>query len=280
VADDSLARGRELWGRGFHVAAGASVDTEAYDGYIGRWSRLFVASLLDAATVGPGDLVLDVASGTGEAAIAAAHRGARGVVGADVAMAMVTAAADRLVGEWFWPVVADGQCLPFGAGVFDAVVCQLGLMFFPEPHRGLDECRRVVRVGGRVAVSVVGTAERAPPWGVLADVLGHHRPEQTADLHVSFRLGDHDQLVRLLTGAGLDDVHVARHVQRRAFTSFDDYWAPIEISAGQLPQTYRSLPTATRDAVRNEVRERLGSATAGGGLDLDLEVLVGAGIRR
>jgi SAM-dependent methyltransferase len=256
------------------------VDAEAYDRYIGRWSRMFVAPLLDAAAVGPDDLVLDVATGTGEAAIAAADRRARGVVGADVAMGMLTAAARRLVGGRCWPVVADGQRLPFGPGVFDAVVCQLGLMFFADPERGLDECRRVVRVGGRVAVCVVGSADRAPPWGVLADVLGRHLPEQSADLHMSFRLGDQDQLARLLTGAGLDAVQVVHHVRRRTFTSFDDYWAPIESSAGQLPQSYRSLPAATRDVVKHQVRECFGPPTADGGLDLDVEVLIGAGVRR
>ena len=65
------------------------MDAEAYDRYIGQWSRMFVAPLLDAAAVGPDDLVLDLATGTGEAAIAAAQGRARGVVGADVAIEAV-----------------------------------------------------------------------------------------------------------------------------------------------------------------------------------------------
>jgi ubiquinone/menaquinone biosynthesis C-methylase UbiE len=57
--------------RGLHAAAGQEVSAEAYDRYLGRWSRLFVPSLLAAAEVRSGERVLDVATGTGEAALMA-----------------------------------------------------------------------------------------------------------------------------------------------------------------------------------------------------------------
>ena len=57
---------------GFHVAAGWAVDSAAYDQFTGQWSRLFVPSVLDAAGVDQGCRVLDVATGTGEAALAIA----------------------------------------------------------------------------------------------------------------------------------------------------------------------------------------------------------------
>jgi len=57
---------------GFHVAAGRPVDTAAYDQATGQWSRLFVPSVLDAAGVDQGWRVLDVSTGTGEAALAIA----------------------------------------------------------------------------------------------------------------------------------------------------------------------------------------------------------------
>ena len=57
--------------------------------------------------------------------------------------------------------VEDGQALPFPDGSFDAFLCNLGLMFFPDPVRGLIEFRRVLRRGGRVAVSVNTVVERS-----------------------------------------------------------------------------------------------------------------------
>jgi ubiquinone/menaquinone biosynthesis C-methylase UbiE len=79
---------------------------------------------------------------------------------------MLIGARQRLNDPSFCAVAADGQALPFDDASFDAVVCQLGLQFFPNPVRGLTEFRRVLRNGRRAAVCVVSTAERAPMWGV------------------------------------------------------------------------------------------------------------------
>src|SRR5262245_46335669 len=120
---------------GLHAAPGRPIDVTAYEQYIGRWSRLFVPALLAAAGVTPGRRVLDVATGTGEAARAAAavvtSEGL--VVAADVSQAMVQ--ATRSGADSFEVLASDGQALPFRDGTFDAVVCQLGLQFFPDPAR-------------------------------------------------------------------------------------------------------------------------------------------------
>jgi ubiquinone/menaquinone biosynthesis C-methylase UbiE len=163
----------------------------AYDRYIGRWSRLFVPAVLAAAEVAPGSRVLDVSTGTGEAALPALPITGRGglVVGLDIAPAMLIGARQRLSDPSFCAVAADGQALPFDDASFDAVVCQLGLQFFPNPARGLTEFRRVLRDGRRAAVCVVSTPERAPMWGVLAAALARYLPAQQGLLHFDVRLG-------------------------------------------------------------------------------------------
>jgi ubiquinone/menaquinone biosynthesis C-methylase UbiE len=70
------------------------------------------------------------------------------VIGADIAPAMLVGARDRLRDPLFRPVAADGQALPFMSSVFDAVLCQLGLQFFPDPARGLAEFYRVLALAG------------------------------------------------------------------------------------------------------------------------------------
>lgn len=99
------------FGAGFHVAPGRAVDISAYDRFIGRWSRPFVPSLLSAAEVTPGCRVLDVSTGTGEAALMALPIvGALGfVIGADISPAMLEGARARLNEPAFWPIAADGQ---------------------------------------------------------------------------------------------------------------------------------------------------------------------------
>src|SRR5215510_14636756 len=225
---------------GLHTAAGQRVDDSAYYQYIGRWSQLFVPAVLAAAEVRGGDRVLDVATGPGEAVLGAraASQPAGLVIGTDIAPAMLTAARARLGEEAFQPVATDGQALAFRDGSFDAVVCQLGLQFFPDPARGLTEFRRVLRAGRCAAVCVISTPDRAPMWGVLADTLSRHLPDQRDVLHLSFALADPDRLEHVLGIAGFRDVRVEREVREGTIASFAEYWAPIEAGTGQMPQAY------------------------------------------
>src|SRR5271168_4046857 len=93
---------------GLHVVAGKATDALAYDRWVGRWSRLFVPSLLAAAQVTPGCRMLDVATGTGEAAVMALPIvGSSGLlVGSDIATEMLEAAHNRLNTPLFRPVAA------------------------------------------------------------------------------------------------------------------------------------------------------------------------------
>jgi ubiquinone/menaquinone biosynthesis C-methylase UbiE len=258
---------------------GRHVDRSAYDRYVGVWSRLFVPAVLAVAEVAAADRILDVATGPGEAAsMALAQVGPAGlVVGADISLAMLDPAQTRFASTRFRPVVADGQALPFADGTFDAVLCQLGLMFFPDPAQGLHEFRRVLRPRRRAAVCVVSTRERAPMWGVLADILIRYLPDQREVLRLLFTLADAGHLERLLALAGFREIRVMRETREHSFASFDDYWAPIEEAAGSLPQAYRALPDASRQAVREEVQARLAACESGGRLVISAEMLIGAG---
>jgi ubiquinone/menaquinone biosynthesis C-methylase UbiE len=267
------------FGSGLHAAAGRPVDDSAYYQYIGRWSRLFVPAVLAAAEVAGGDRVLDVATGPGEAALAALTvvKPAGHVIGADISPAMLTAARARLGEEAFQPVATDGQALAFRDGSFDAVVCQLGLQFFPDPARGLAEFRRVLCAGGCTAVCVISTPDRAPMWGVLADTLSHYLPDQRDALHLGFALADTERLEHLFKIAGFRDVRVKRETRQGVIESFDDYWAPIEAGTGQIPQAYRALPESSRRAVREEVQTWLAEFESNGQLVMSAEMLIGTG---
>jgi ubiquinone/menaquinone biosynthesis C-methylase UbiE len=267
------------FGPGLHVASGRPVDTSAYDRYIGRWSRLFVPSVLAAAEITAGSAVLDVATGTGEAALMTVPIvGVSGfVIGADIAPAMLRAARDRLNQPSFGPVAANGQALPFKGGSFDAVICQLGLQFFPDPARGLAEFRRVLRPGCCAAVCVISTADRAPMWGILCDVLSRFLPEQRNVLELSFALADAKQLESLFAGAGFRDISIERETRPVAFDGIDDYWDPIEAGIGSQPQAYLSLPEADRRSAREEVSARLSQFGCDGKLQMSVEMLIGKG---
>jgi ubiquinone/menaquinone biosynthesis C-methylase UbiE len=267
------------FGPGLHAATNGRVDRLAYERYIGRWSRLFVPAVLGAAEVTSGHRMLDVATGPGEvASMALPAVGPSGlVVGTDLSLPMLDAANARCAGHRFWSVAADGQCLPFAARIFDSVVCQLGLMFFRDPARGLEEFRRVLRPGRRAAACVISSPERAPMWGALAATLSRYLPEHRDTLHLSFALSDAGHLERLFATGGFRQIRVTRETHDTPFESFEDYWAPVEEAVGSMPQAYRALPEADRRAVREEVRERLAEFECNGRLEMSVEMLIGAG---
>ena len=238
------------FGRGLHAAPGRAVSLSAYDRYLGRWSRLFVPAVLAAAEIAQGRRVLDVASGTGEAAVMAVPIvGDTGfVVGADISLEMVKSARVRLDEPLYWPVNADGQALPFKDGAFDAVVCQLGLQFFPKPAAGLMEFRLVVRDGGMVAVCVNSTSDRQPMWGNLADAVSPFIAQQQRDvLQMSWSLADPRRLQGLFSEAGFHAIRVEQIRREYTIDGFEDYWGPIEEGIGSnpagIPRTRRGRPS-------------------------------------
>ncbi len=264
---------------GLHVVAGKAVNASAYDRWVGRWSRLFVPSLLTAARVSLGSMVLDVSTGTGEAAsMALPIVGSSGlVIGADIAPEMVEAARIRLNVPSFWPVAANGQALPFKDASFGAVTCQLGLQFFADAALGLKEFRRVLRPGAWAAVCVHSSPDRAPMWSVLAETLSSFLPEQRSHLYLSWALGSPARLENLFADAGFRDVRVERETRADIVGSFDEYWEAIEAGPGQQPQSYLALPEADRRAVREQVKERLAEFEIDGKLSMSAEMLIGSG---
>ena len=265
------------------LAATGSYDAGAssYDRFTGRWSRLYIPSLVAAAGVTGGHSVLDVAAGTGEATVAFASRVGSGgrVLAVDLSVPMLKVADGKLSGLRARVAIMDGQWLACRSGIFDAVVCQLGLMFFAEPLRGLEECRRVLRSGGRVVLQVWSRPDRVPFYGVLADALIREFPEQGDALYRPSALADPDRLLALLVRAGFRDVSVTPERHSLAFESFEEYWQPIEGGASRIGQFYLELPESRRQAVQEEVRERMSPFQSGGRLLLEAEAFIGRGVK-
>src|SRR5215472_6913302 len=193
------------------------------------------------------------------------------------------AAYDQSTGQWsrlFVPSLldaADGQALPFADGSFDAVICQLGLQFFPDPGRGLTEFRRVLRDGGRVAICVASTPDRVPLWGILAEVLGRLLPEQRHVVELSFSLADKARLEQLFATSGFDGVRVERQKREGVLTSFEEYWKSLAAGQGSIAQVCLMLPETKRNEVREEVRARLAQFQSNGTLRVRMEMLIGSG---
>src|SRR5262245_61019905 len=174
-------------------------NKEAAAGYDRAYARVtthFVPYLLRAAHIAPGMRVLDIAAGTGLAAEAALNIvGPTGhVTAADLSPAMVEKSRARLGHAQNASVaVEDGQALSFPDESFDAVLCSLGLMFFPDAPRGLAEFRRFLRSGGRAAVSVNTVPERS--YNIRINLaIARYMPSLAAAAARVFSLGDEMKL--------------------------------------------------------------------------------------
>jgi ubiquinone/menaquinone biosynthesis C-methylase UbiE len=253
-----------------------------YDRSFGSISSEFVPTLLGAARVDLGHRVLDVATGTGVAAAAAVKVvGRKGqVVATDLSAAMLERAYDRLGGMANVSfAVKDGQSLGFPDKEFDAVLCAMGLMLFPDPVRGLMEVRRVLRNGRWAAVSVSTTPERS--FAIRVDaVIGRYMPELVPAAARYFSLGNTGLLRSLFERAGFRDVETFTESWRFPFVSFAEYFRPFEEGCGPTGRAFVMLPGKIQQAVREDIRRQLeADATSGGPIEVEVEILFGCGRR-
>jgi ubiquinone/menaquinone biosynthesis C-methylase UbiE len=223
-------------------AAGWEGKAAGYDHFFGAFTSRLVDPLLDAAEVGPGVGMLDVASGPGYAAARAAERGAS-VVGVDIAEAM-TALASRLHPQVEF-VQGDAEALPFTDESFDAVVGNFALLHLGRPEQAAAEFVRVLKAGGRLALTVWDAPKHARFLGVFLDAVaaaGAGPPDEIPHGPPFFRFSDEHEFARLLTDQHLEDVQVRTVAFSHSFGSPDEYWhgllgGTVRMSALVLGQT-------------------------------------------
>jgi ubiquinone/menaquinone biosynthesis C-methylase UbiE len=136
-------------------------------------------ALIQDAGIGEGQTVLDVAGGTGEPSLTIAERvGSKGSVTCTDAVAEMVAAAETEAQRRGVTNIAFRQCvadsLPFENSSFDAVVCRLGVMFFPDPLTALREMLRVARPGGSLGLAVWDQNELNPFTHIVTDVMSRY----------------------------------------------------------------------------------------------------------
>lgn len=176
--------------------------------------------LCEAARIGSGDTVLDVACGTGILARTALERvGPEGkVVGLDPNADMLSVArrkSDAI--EWR---EGKAEALPFGDASFDAVVSQFGFMFFDDRAGALRETMRVLHPGGRLAVAVCDAVEHSPGYAAFADLLQRLFGKSIADaFRAPFALGDPERLRTICDEAGIAHAKISQRNGTVRFSS-------------------------------------------------------------
>jgi SAM-dependent methyltransferase len=234
-------------------------NAEAYELFMGRWSRLIAPLLVEFAALPETGRVLDIGSGTGSLASEVAKRkpGTR-VTGIDLSPEYVAYATARnsLPGRVAFQR-GDAQHLDFPNATFVASVSSLVFNFIPDAAKALAEVRRVTKPKGRIAAAVWDYGDRMRMLRVFWDAAVALNPqaEKLDEKHMPLcRSGD---LARLWKQGGLENVHEEPLEAETRFTSFKDYWEPFLSGQGPAGAYVRTLDSGRVQALRNEVKKRL-----------------------
>ncbi|PJK31116.1 class I SAM-dependent methyltransferase [Minwuia thermotolerans] len=252
---------------------------DGYDEEFGAISRQTVGPMLDAAEVGEGSSVLDLCCGPGMLSAGAIERGAR-PVGVDYSEAAL-ARARRLV-----PAAdlraGDAQSLDFPDTSFDAVVCGYGLMHLPDPERALREMVRVVRPGGRVAVSVWDGSLPDAALNLIFKAVQAHG-DGSPDLPHGpdfFQFGTVDRMQSALVEIDLADVRATRWKNSVQVTSGAELLGAVERGSVRASAV---LDAQSESALANMARfldEKLtGMPKDDGGYFVQLPSTIGSGAK-
>ena len=228
---------------------------DAYDRFMGLYSRPLAENLADWLTVSAGQRVLDVGCGPGaltEQLVARA--GAEHVAAVDASEAFVGACRSRLPGI----DVRHGfaEALPFDDDTFDVAAASLVVHFMKDPRAGIMEMLRVTRPGGRVAATVWDLAgRRAPMWPVW-DALAQVAPQVSDEGHVPG--GAEGELVELFESAGVLDVEGVDLEVTVTHPSFEEWWTPYLDKVGPVGEALAALDASDLERVRGHCLLRLG----------------------
>ncbi|MGE0878937.1 MAG: class I SAM-dependent methyltransferase [Acidimicrobiia bacterium] len=236
-----------------------AVSGDAYDNFMGRYSRLLAPAFADFAGVASGQRALDVGCGPGALTVELAKRlGPDSVSATDPSDSFVNACASRVAGTEVR--LGRAEAIPFDDASFDVALAQLVLHFVSDAPKAAQEFRRVVR-GSGVAGACVWDFERGMEmlrhfWDAALTV-DPEAPDEARTL----RFGKAGEIAELLSTAGFVDVTEAALDVATTYADFDELWSGFMAGIGPAGAFCVALDEPRRAALRRDLYERVGSPT-------------------
>ena len=248
---------------------------ELYEQHLSRITVQSIDALLDAAEIRGGTRVLDVGTGPGYVAGAAAKRGAN-PVGIDFSGALIEAARNRYPAISFEQ--ADAEDLPFESATFDAVVNGFGICHVPRPEVALREAFRVLKHGGRIAFTVFDSPERAVAFGAVYAAVRAHG---TVDVGLPagpnyFLFSDPDFSRKALLEAGFSSPTFRQVPQTWRVTDPDHVFEIIDQGSVRAAATLRAQSPSARAAIKASIRNTISAYKNGEYFDIPAPAVLAA----
>lgn len=258
-------------------AEGWSRRAGSYDRLMGRVTDRVAGALVDAASVGAGDRVLDVATGTGAVAAAAVARGAE-VTGVDISEEMLEVARKRVPAGRFLP--ADAEELPLDEGPFDAAIAGFLINHLPDPERAVAAWTRALVSGGRLTLSLWNPPEENRLFGLIDDALADTEGDDSVPPGPDpYRFSDEQALSELLRGAGLREPQIEAMRFSQPVRSVDDLWQGLLGGSVRSAARVAAQPNPERRRVREALELLAEKHRAGEELRVPVSVTLGCARR-
>lgn len=237
-------------------------DADAYERYMGRWSRAigekFLAWLAPPREAG----WLDIGCGTGAfSSLVTRHCAPKALSGIDPSAAQIAFAREQLPAADLR--VADSMALPFADGAFDVVASALVLHFIPDRSKAFAEMKRVTRSGGIVSAYTWqrSAADDFAPYAAMLKGLAAIGVEAMRSPTVPEQ--QREGLRAAAVATGLTDIDVCEIEATQRFADFDDYWAVQTLTVSPVGKTVAKLDDTQRARLRETMRTIVPSASDG-----------------
>jgi SAM-dependent methyltransferase len=273
-ADELRAGLHMMWGA---VAPGWRENAD----FIDRRGEDLTGAMLDSVALRSGERVLELACGPGGLGLEMAELVAPDgeVVLSDIAAEMTAIAAERAHARGLTNVTTrelDLEDIDDPDGSYDAVLSREGIMLVPEPDRAAAEIRRVLKPGGRAAVSVWRSRDRNPWLAAMLDAVG-------AQLGGTFpppgvpgplSLGEDGKLLAALSDGGFEDVEIEEIEMPWRGADFEEWWQRTTALAGPVSKLLAAQPAEAVESIRAHAREALSEYETSDGLEIPGMTLV------
>lgn len=232
---------------------------DAYERYVGRWSRPVASEFLSWLSLSPGLRWVDVGCGTGALIETLLGNAApQRVTGVEPSEAFLALARARLTDPRVEFKLGDAQALPLAAAEADVLVSGLALNFVPDKQGALAEMIRVVRPGGTIAAYVWDYAGEMQLMRYFWDAVAAQFPEAAdRDEGKLFPICQPEPLAALFHGAGLSAVETTALDVPTVFADFEDYWSPFLGGQGPAGALCASLSADDQKRLGDYLRDRL-----------------------